>query len=148
MAMRILKTSNNNNTLLFLFSGSTAFTLLEIMVAMAILAIALTTLFGAQARDLSLATKAKFITNASLLADLKLAELKSGKLAPVDGQGDFGQDFPGYKWKMRVKDAADGAPVLSHALAGHLLRVDLTISWANETSPYQIRYYLRPELTP
>ena len=44
------------------------FTLLEVLVAMAILAIAMVTLFGAQSQSLSLATEAKFNTNASLLA--------------------------------------------------------------------------------
>jgi hypothetical protein len=118
------------------------------MVALAILAITLATLFGAQSRDLSLATRAKFITNASLLARMKLAEVKSGRLAPIDAQGNFGKDFPGYNWKMEVRDAAEALSGLPPALQGRLKRIDLIISWNKESSVYKIRYYLRSEAVP
>jgi general secretion pathway protein I len=120
-----------------------AFTLLEVMVSLAILAIAMTTLFGAQSQSLSLAKEAKFNTNASLLAAYKLAELESGRLEPADAKGDFGEDFPGYTWKMEVRDAAADRPEWSRILGGSLRRVDLAVSWEGDPSPYTIRYYLR-----
>jgi general secretion pathway protein I len=119
------------------------FTLLEVLVAMAILTIAMVTLFGAQSQSLSLATKAKFDTNASLLAGMKLAELESGRLEPVDADGDFGEDFPGYTWKMEVRDAAADRPEWSRVLGGSLRRIDLTVSWEGDPSLYTIRYYFR-----
>lgn len=125
------------------FLGCGGFTLLEILVALAILAIALTTLFGAQSQGLSLATEAKFTTNASMLAELKLAELQSGRLAPVDAHGDFGRNFPGYSWKLEVVDAGDGHPQLPPILRGRLRRVDLTIIWMDRRYRFKIRTYLR-----
>jgi general secretion pathway protein I len=119
------------------------FTLLEVLVALAILAIAMTTLFSAQSQSLSLATEAKFTTNASLLAGLKLAELSSGRLEPVDAEGDFGEDFPGYTWKMEVRDAAADRPELSRFLGGSLRRIDLAVFREGDSSPYAIRYYFR-----
>lgn len=119
------------------------FTLLEVLVAMAILAIAMVTLFGAQSQSLSLATEAKFNTNASLLAGMKLAELSSGRLEPVDAEGDFGEDFRGYTWKMEVRDAAADRPEWSGILGGSLRRIDLAISWEGDPAPYTIRYYFR-----
>jgi general secretion pathway protein I len=123
--------------------GRKGFTLLEVMVAMAILAIAMTTLFSAQSQSLSLATEAKFNTNASLLAGLKLAELASGRLEPADAEGDFGEDLPGYTWKMEVRDAAADRPEWSRFLGGSLRRIDLAISREGDPSPYAIRYYFR-----
>jgi general secretion pathway protein I len=146
--MRILNKSNNNKRWIFLYCDNKAFTLLEVMVALAILAIALTTLFGAQSNDLSLAAEAKFATNATLLAGVKIAELKSGRLAPVDAQGDFGKDFPGYFWRMEVRDPSANLSGLPSALQGRLRRVDLAISWEKETSKYRIRYYMRSEDIP
>ena len=119
------------------------FTLLEVLVAMAILSIAMTTLFSAQSQSLSLAIEAEFNTNASLLAGLKLAELSSGRLEPADAEGDFGEDFPGYAWKMEVRDAAADRPEWSRFLGGGLRRIDLAISREGDSSPYAIRYYLR-----
>jgi general secretion pathway protein I len=122
-----------------------AFTLLEVMVALAILAIAMTTLFGAQSQSLSMATEAKFNTNASLLAGLKLAELSSGKVQAGETEGDFGEDFPGYVWKMEVQDAAADWPEWSRLLGGRLRRVDITVSWGGDPHRYTIRYYFRIE---
>ena len=124
-----------------------AFTLLEVIVSMAILAIALTTLFGSQSQSLSLATEGKFNTNASLLAGLKLAELESGRLEPSAVQGDFGKDFPGYGWKMEVGDASEVMPELFRNLGGNLSgrlrRIDLTVSWGGDQYLYKLRYYFR-----
>lgn len=120
-----------------------AFTLLEVIVAMAILAISLTTLFSAQSRNISLATEAKFNTNAPLLAGLKLAELESGKIELVDSEGDFGKDFPGYVWKIEVQDAVIDTTELADILEKNLRRVDITVSQQQDSYVYTLRYYFR-----
>ena len=74
---------------------------------------------------------------------LKLAELSSGRLEPVDAEGDFGEDFRGYTWKMEVRDAAADRPEWSGILGGSLRRIDLAISWEGDPAPYTIRYYFR-----
>jgi prepilin-type N-terminal cleavage/methylation domain-containing protein len=131
----------------FILSNRKAFTLLEVVVAIAILAISLACLFGSQSQSLSIATESQFNTTASLLAGLKLAELESGKLEPADGAGDFGSDFPGYKWQMAVSSAADTLPEIFNkpdgAASGRLRRADLTVFWGREQYLYTVRYYFR-----
>ncbi len=144
---RMMQERGSNNEINCV-SNHKAFTLLEVMVALAIMAIALTTLFGSQSGSLSLATEAKFATNASLLADLKFAELESGNLAPVDAQGDFGKDFPGYSWKIEIRDAGEGLPELPIDLQNRLRRVDLSIFWAKQVAPLMVTYYMRPKDVP
>lgn len=84
------------------------FTLLEVMIAMAILAIALVTVYQSQSQSLSLAGDARFLTTASLLAQARMAELEAvgpGQLAAASG--DFGEDFPDYVWQVEVADVED-----------------------------------------
>ena len=77
------------------------FTLLEVMVAMAIIAIALTAVLGSQSQSVSLASEARFNTTASLLARAKMAEMEAMEAEDLAfDSGDFGEDFPGYMWKM------------------------------------------------
>lgn len=72
------------------------FTLLEVMIAMAILAIALTSLFGSQSSSVALAAETRFNIQAPLLAQLQLARLRSAEEITGDS-GDFGAEFFGCK---------------------------------------------------
>lgn len=112
------------------------FTLLEVMIAMAIIAIALTAVFGSQSQSVSLASEAKFDTTASLLAQSKMAEID---LMPVEemvsDSGDFGEDFPGYSWQLSVSSVMSDMP---GKVSDYLKRVDLTVSWG-EDGRYQYR---------
>ena len=79
------------------------FTLLEVMVAMAIIAIALTAVFGSQSQSLTLASEAKFSTTAAFLAQSKMAEIEAQKPEDLTSDsGDFGEDFPGYLWELSL----------------------------------------------
>jgi general secretion pathway protein I len=83
------------------------FTLLEVMIAMAILAISLVAVFRSQSQSVKMAGEARFLTTASLLAQGKMAELESLKPQELsDGNGGFGEDFPDYLWRVEVKDTA------------------------------------------
>ena len=114
------------------------FTLLEVTVAMAIIAIALTAMLSSQSQSLSLANEAKFSTTATLLAQNKVAEFETVKSEDlVSDSGDFGEDFPNYFWEMKVGDVTiPGAEELSD----HLKQIDLKISWG-DVDEYQ--YHLR-----
>lgn len=82
------------------------FTLLEVMIAMAILAIALVTVFQSQSQSLSMGNRAKFLTTASLLAQGKMAEMEAAEAHDlISGSGDFGENYPDYVWKVDVKDS-------------------------------------------
>jgi general secretion pathway protein I len=120
---------------------SAGFTLLEVMIAIAIMAIALTTLYGSQSRSLSYATEAHFNIVASSLAAAKLAELQSGVGELENDSGDFGDDFPGYGWELEVEDAdLDGFESLADLEEG-LQRVDLKVAWSDSPYSYALRYY-------
>lgn len=82
------------------------FTLLEVMVALAIIATALVTLLGSHLISLNLAQKNKEQTMQSLLARQKLEE---SFITPFDSlqndSGDFGPAHPEYKWELEVENA-------------------------------------------
>jgi len=116
------------------------FTLLEVMIAMAIIAIALVAVFGSQSQSVSLASEAKFNTTAALLAQSKMAEIET--LNPKDlvsGSGDFGEDFPDYHWDVTVSDIVfPGAEEVS----GHLKQINLSISYGGHGQhEYRVRLY-------
>jgi general secretion pathway protein I len=80
------------------------FTLLEVMVAVAILALVLVTLMGVKngsTRDVMLADH---ITTATLLAKRMMTEtLLTGTLTPKEDEGEFPEDeFKDYTWKKTI----------------------------------------------
>ncbi len=81
------------------------FTLMEVMIAIAILAIALTAVYRSQSQSVSMAANARFLTTAALLGQGKMAEVDSraGKDVSTEN-GDFGTDFPDYEWRLEVED--------------------------------------------
>jgi general secretion pathway protein I len=86
--------------------GSRGFTLLEVMIAMAILAITLVAVFQSQSQSISMENQAKFLTTASLLAQGKMAEMEAADArGVVSGSGDFGANYPDYAWQIDVKDS-------------------------------------------
>ena len=117
---------------------SFGFTLLEVMVAMAIIAIALTAVLGSQSQSVSLASEAKFNTTAPLLAQSKIAEIEVAEQDDLaGGSGDFGEDFPGYTWELSMEDIVFEEP---ENVSDLLKRIDLKVSWG-EAKLYQ--YHLR-----
>jgi general secretion pathway protein I len=81
------------------------FTLLEVMIALAILSIALVAILKNESRNLSLAYESNTLTMASFLALQKLSELEV-KVGSTDMEmkGDFGKDFPLFTWKAELRE--------------------------------------------
>ena len=113
------------------------FTLLEVMIAVAIIAIALTTLLGSQAQSVSFANSAKFETMAALLAQSKMSEITIRAADSLSSDsGGFGDDYPGYRWETTVSNVSiEGLD----AIADYLKQVDLTVTWGSYS--YNIRLY-------
>ena len=110
------------------------FTFLEVMVAVALLAIALTAVLGSQSQSVSLASEARFYTTAALLAQGKMAEIEAKDLGTLSSDsGDFGEDFPGYTWEVTVGNVYLDYP---ENVSNHLRQVTLTLSW-EESEHYQ-----------
>ena len=81
------------------------FTLLEVMIAMAILAITLVAVFQSQSQSISMAGSSRFLTTASLLSQSKMTEIEALDMKDVKTEnGDFGEGFPDYIWRVEVKD--------------------------------------------
>ncbi|HPC07740.1 MAG TPA: type II secretion system minor pseudopilin GspI [Smithella sp.] len=81
------------------------FTLMEVMVAMAILAIALVSIFQLQSQSISMATDSRFMTTAALLAQSKMVEVETqSPLSNKTENGDFGPDYPQYAWQLIIGD--------------------------------------------
>ena len=78
---------------------------MEVMVAMAILAIALVSIFQLQSQSISMASDSRFMTVASMLAQSKMVEAEtSSALSNKSETGDFGTEYPQYTWKMDISD--------------------------------------------
>ena len=113
------------------------FTLLEVMIAVAIIAIALTTLLGSQSQSVSFANSAKFETMAALLAQSKMSELVTlEKNRLTSDSGDFGDDYPGFTWEVTVSDITIGNIA---NISDYLKQVDLTVTWG--VYNYNLRLY-------
>ena len=84
------------------------FTLLEVLIAMAILALALPVLLGLRNWDLNLHSRAADITAATMLAQEKLIEAELLPLYPIgETTGDFRNPPPGYQVPGDIADRAE-----------------------------------------
>lgn len=129
------------NRRFFIFGdpGSPGFTLLEVMVALAIIATVLVSVYQLHAQSLSLAHETRFNAIAPFLAQQKLSEMTGGQAElPEDTTGDFGDDFPNYRWKVEVEPLGSGFGDKETIV---FTRIDLTVF--NEANPfsYHIRTY-------
>jgi general secretion pathway protein I len=116
------------------------FTFLEVIVAVALLAIALTAVLGSQSQSVSLASEAKFYTTVTLLAQGKMAEIEAEDLDTLSSDsGDFGEDFPGYTWEVTIDNVYLDYP---ENVSNHLRQVTLTLSWEeSERYQYSLKTY-------
>lgn len=119
---------------------SQGFTLLEVMIAVAVLAIALSAVLGLQSRSLTLAAESRFHTTAALLAQGKMAEMAvAGMGSLTSDSGDFGDVFSGYTWRLSVQNA--DLPGLDK-MKGRLKRIDLEVTCGEgELYSYDLRLY-------
>ena len=90
------------------FDNSRGFTLLEVLIAIAILALALPILLGLRNWDLDLQSRAADITAATLLAQEKLMEAEMSLVYPIgETTGDFRNPPLGYQALGDISERAD-----------------------------------------
>jgi general secretion pathway protein I len=112
------------------------FTLLEVLVAVAIVAIALVAFMGLHLRSLDATIRAQDLTTAVLLAQGKMATM--GEFPDTgEEQGKFeGPDLERFQWATAVTehtlDALDGGQTVT------VRRLEVTVSWADGQ---QIHHY-------
>jgi len=122
------------------YKKGSGFTLLEVMVAIAIIAITLVAVFGSQSQSLSLANEAKFSTTAALLAQSKMAEIEA--VNPEDlasDSGDFGENFPNYHWNLTVSAVSFAG---ADKALDYLKQIDLSLFYGEQSQyQYTLRLY-------
>ena len=118
------------------------FTLLEVMVAMAILAIALTSLLGSQSQSLYAADEANFSMVSAFLAQEKMTELLAQEDYLTDSSGDFGQHHPGYFWRAEFVQSDFSEIETLEGTEDLLGRIDLVVHTENERRSFTISRYV------
>jgi len=118
---------------------ASGFTLLEVMVAMAIMAIVLVSVYRMHSQTLTMNTAARFYTQAPMLAQGKLAQLEVASSGEIAGDsGDFGDKFPGYTWNITTDEVSSEA---LGEIAADLKRIDMTVSFNSDEYVYNVRTY-------
>nr|WP_319493859.1 prepilin-type N-terminal cleavage/methylation domain-containing protein [uncultured Desulfobacter sp.] len=119
------------------------FTLIEVIVAMAIIATVMTALFRMQSGTIALAGADDFQTTARYLAAKALAAIELSINDP-ELHGEFDQAFEGYSWQCDVTDVSaslsDVMPDLSED-AGTLKKIDLTVTRAQGERSYHVETF-------
>ncbi len=118
---------------------SYGFTLLEVMVALAVMSIVLVSVYRMHSQSLAMNTAVRFYTQAPMLAQSKMVEIEalSSNAFPADS-GEFGEEFPGYSWKASIADVA--SEILGE-VAADLKRIDITVSYNDDQFSYSLRTY-------
>lgn len=88
-------------------AGNKGFTLMEIMVSLAVLAIVLATLFRLQSSTIGLAEAGHFKAAAPMLARQVLATAAEKNFMPDNPSGEFQGEFEGYSWEYGLETAGD-----------------------------------------
>lgn len=102
------------------------FTLLEIMIALAIVSVAMVSLLALANRSIGVHERLQRITTATLLAQQKMAETevtaRNGILGNAESQGVFTGSYTAYRWQIAYEDT----PLPS------VQRVTVTVLWGDE----------------
>jgi general secretion pathway protein I len=115
------------------------FTLLEVMVALAVLAIVLVSVYRMHSQTLTMNTAARFYTQAPLLAQKKMAEVTTTSSGIFSSDsGDFGENFAGYSWQV---SAADVSSELLGEVADDFKRIEVTVAYLNNQFSYRLTTY-------
>jgi len=122
------------------------FTLIEMMVAVSIIAIVLTAVYRLHSQTLLMTIGARFYTVAPLLAQNKLVDIElSSAQELAQGTGDFGKDFPDYTWEVTLDDvSSDQLKTGSERLRGaveKLKRIDIKVLFNEGEMVYGLRTY-------
>lgn len=111
---------------------------MEVLVALAVLAIALTSVYRLQGQTFMMSASARFYRQAPQLARMKLSEIETQEFKDITGgTGDFGEDFPGYSWSLSFEELPSD---LITSQQYHLARIEITVS-NNDENTYQLRTY-------
>lgn len=115
------------------------FSLLEILVAMSIIAIVFLSIFKMHKQTISMNQAVMFYTIAPLLAQNKIEELELKSVYDsIYDSGNFGDNYPGFRYNISIDDA--DSEFLGD-VAGDLKKIDVTVFTDIEEFSYSLRAY-------
>ena len=83
------------------------FTLLEVMVALLIIATSFIVLLHSRNQSVIAADYARRVTIATLLATEKMGEMEQGGIDTTgEDSGNFGEDYPEFMWRTAISDTS------------------------------------------
>jgi len=104
------------------------FLLLEVLLSLGILATSLLAINHSFSSALRANSYAESYTVASLLAQEKMAEIETTSYQTGAFEGDFGKEYPFYRWKSEITFLEDQM----------VSKVILTVSWKRGNKEYQL----------
>jgi general secretion pathway protein I len=147
MSLRNIKTSPEKQPRIW--RPETGFTLLEVMVAVAIIGMSFVSLLASQSQSISIASIARFETVAAMLARHKLAEIQVDGFDELSGgSGEFEDDFSEYHWQSEVTELTEDETGIAGS-DGLLKRVDLQVSRGDdEDAVFSVRTLIMAKIEP
>ena len=104
------------------------FTLLEVILAICLIGTVITALLEFQAKGMDTVRETMDLTQATLISSQKIVEWERGRIPEEGGEGDFGEEYPDYRWQMNVEDTE---------ITG-LKKVSLVLTWRRGTRGRQL----------
>ena len=125
------------------------FTLLEVMVAVAIIAMSFVSLLGSQSQSISIADISRFETTAAMLAREKLSELQlAGYSELTSGSGRFEDEFADYSWQSEVRELSEAETGIAGS-DGMLKLVTLEVRRGDDANQtFSVRSVIMTEIEP
>ena len=115
------------------------FTLLEVMVSVAIMSIVLVSVYKLHSQSLTMNMETRFYTQAPMLAQSRLSELEINSEGEFSNDsGDFGENFPGFSWSVAVDDV--DIEMLGET-SEDFKKIEVTVSYNQNEFVYHLRTY-------
>jgi Tfp pilus assembly protein PilV len=112
------------------------FSLLEVLIALGLLATALLGIFHLQGQNLELQHEGQFMTLATQLVRQRMAQIQSrATLDEGTDEGDFGEDFPGFSYREEIETVPEMANLLR-------VRVSVILDGENDQKDLQVETYI------
>jgi prepilin-type N-terminal cleavage/methylation domain-containing protein len=115
-----------------------AFTFLEVMIALSIIAIVLVSVYRLQSQTILMSIRSRFDTIAPFLAQQKLSEIEMDPHGAKSDAGGFEDSFPGYQWQVSVTDMKSE---MLGTFSENMKQIDVKISFQEGENVYNLRAY-------